>query len=236
MVRRNFADFTTSSFLGSTEPKQGADLFERKTELARPSYEYEDTQVRRTVHTTPARGSRRRGQHLGPLIVAYGFDVHATPPGKFSNRKRLRSRSCDCRHEKSLDPVVATGCILKPWRSTDKGFWQRAVLSARLRHRPAAFCCCILPLILFGLGVSGAWIGNLTRLAPYQPCFIAATLGFLGTGYWLLRCNARRQCTESEACARPLPNRLVKAALVVAAVLVLAAISFDFIAPLLLSS
>src|SRR5262245_33524392 len=26
-----------------------------------------------------------------------------------------------------------------------------------------ASSCCLLPLVLFGLGVSGAWIGNLTR-------------------------------------------------------------------------
>jgi mercuric ion transport protein len=32
----------------------------------------------------------------------------------------------------------------------------------------AASSCCILPLVLFGLGVSGAWIGNFTQLAPYQ--------------------------------------------------------------------
>jgi mercuric ion transport protein len=39
----------------------------------------------------------------------------------------------------------------------------------------AASSCCIVPLLLFGLGVSGAWIGNLTRLAPYQPIFVAMT-------------------------------------------------------------
>src|SRR5208337_1086739 len=44
--------------------------------------------------------------------------------------------------------------------------------------------CCIVPLLLFGLGVSGAWIGTLTRLAPYQPIFVAVTLGCLGYGYW----------------------------------------------------
>jgi mercuric ion transport protein len=100
----------------------------------------------------------------------------------------------------------------------------------------AASACCILPLVLFGLGVSGAWIGNLTRLAPYQPCFIAATLGFLGAGYWLMHRDSQRACADREACARPLPNRLVKAALVVATVLVLAALGFDFLAPLLLNS
>ena len=100
----------------------------------------------------------------------------------------------------------------------------------------AASSCCIVPLVLFGLGVSGAWIGNLTQLAPYQPCFIAATLGFLGAGYWLTYREPKRVCDEGEACARALPLRLVKTALVVATVLVLVALSLDFLAPLLLNS
>src|SRR5260370_39267529 len=100
----------------------------------------------------------------------------------------------------------------------------------------AASSCCILPLTLFGLGVSGAWIGNFTRLAPYQPFFIAATLGFLGYGYWLVYRSSARACADGEACARPLPNRIVKAGLILAPVLVVAALGFDFIAPLFLNS
>jgi mercuric ion transport protein len=100
----------------------------------------------------------------------------------------------------------------------------------------AASSCCILPLVLFSLGVSGAWIGNLTRLAPYQPCFIVATFGFLGAGYWLASRDSKRGCADGEICARPLPNRFVKASLVVATILVLAAIGFDFLAPLLINS
>ena len=38
----------------------------------------------------------------------------------------------------------------------------------------AASSCCIVPLVLFAIGVSGARIANLTQLAPYQPYFIAA--------------------------------------------------------------
>ena len=100
----------------------------------------------------------------------------------------------------------------------------------------AASSCCIVPLTLFGLGVSGAWIANLTRLAPYQPCFIAATLGCLGAGYWLVFRDSKTLCAEGEACARPMPRRLVKTALVVATVLVMAALGFDFLAPFLLNS
>ena len=100
----------------------------------------------------------------------------------------------------------------------------------------AASSCCILPLALFGLGVSGAWIGNFTRLAPYQPWFIAATLAFLGYGYWLVYRSSTRTCADGEACARPLPNRTVKTSLILATILVVITLGFDFMAPLFLNS
>src|SRR5713101_4774465 len=100
----------------------------------------------------------------------------------------------------------------------------------------AASSCCILPLVLFSLGVSGAWIGNLTRLAPYQPYFIAATVACLTYGYWLVYRSPRIACADGTACAQPLPGRLVKAGLIVATALVVAALAFDLIAPLLLDS
>src|SRR5260370_41816238 len=75
----------------------------------------------------------------------------------------------------------------------------------------AASSCCILPLVLFSLGVSGAWIGNFTRLAPYQPGFIAATIAFLGSGYWLVYPASKGACTPQKACAHSLPNRPFRA-------------------------
>ena len=100
----------------------------------------------------------------------------------------------------------------------------------------AASSCCILPLALFGLGVSGAWIGNFTRLAPYQPYFLTATLAFLGYGYWLVYRSPARACADGEACARPLPNRIVKTSLILATILVVAALGLDLVAPLFLNS
>jgi mercuric ion transport protein len=113
---------------------------------------------------------------------------------------------------------------------------QKLMAAGGLLGALAASSCCIVPLILFGLGISGAWIGNLTQLAPYQPCFIVATLGLLSAGYWLTYRNSKAACAEGEACARPLPNGFVMTALVLATVLVLAALGFDFLAPLLLNS
>jgi mercuric ion transport protein len=100
----------------------------------------------------------------------------------------------------------------------------------------AASSCCILPLALFSLGVSGAWIGHLTRLAPYQPYIIAATVALLACGYWLVYRASRAACAEGAACARPLPGRLVKSALFAATALVVAALSFDVLAPLFLDA
>lgn len=39
-----------------------------------------------------------------------------------------------------------------------------------------ASTCCLGPLVLVALGLSGAWIGNLTLLEPYRPFFIAGAL------------------------------------------------------------
>jgi len=98
----------------------------------------------------------------------------------------------------------------------------------------AASSCCIVPLVLFALGISGAWIGNLTALTPYQPVFIAVTLAFLATGYYLIYRRPAAACRPGEACARPLPRRGVKLALWIATALVMSAVAFPYAARLLL--
>ncbi len=100
----------------------------------------------------------------------------------------------------------------------------------------AASSCCTLPLVLFSLGIGGAWIGNLTALAPYQPILVAITLGFLGYGYWLVYRKPKAAYADGSACARPLANRIVKLALWLATALVAAAIAFPYAAPTLLGT
>ena len=97
-----------------------------------------------------------------------------------------------------------------------------------------ASTCCIIPLVLFSLGISGAWIGQLTAFEPYQPFFITMTAGFLGYGYWLVYQKPKAACSEGEACARPLPNTLVKAGLWLATILVILAFAWPAIVPLIL--
>ncbi len=97
----------------------------------------------------------------------------------------------------------------------------------------AASTCCIAPLALFSLGISGAWIGQLTALEPYNPIFITVKLAFLGYGYWLVY-RKPKTCAEGDACARPLPNRLVKGALWIATFMIALAISWPYIVPYIL--
>ena len=99
----------------------------------------------------------------------------------------------------------------------------------------AASSCCIVPVALFMLGISGAWIGNLTAMAPYQPIFFAATAGFLGVGYYLVYRQSKAVCADG-TCMRSLPTRIVKGVLGVATVLGLAAVAFDYLAPVLLGA
>ena len=100
----------------------------------------------------------------------------------------------------------------------------------------ASMSCCIMPLMLFALGIGGAWIGNLTALAPYQPIFIGVTLAFLATGFYLVYRKPRVACAEGEVCARPLPRRGVKLALWAATALVASALAFPYVARALLGT
>jgi mercuric ion transport protein len=100
-----------------------------------------------------------------------------------------------------------------------------------------ASSCCILPLALFSLGIGGAWVGNLTVLAPYQPIFVVLSLGFLGGGFWRVYRRPAIACAPQleggETCATPQSNRVTKVALWLATVLVGAALAFPYAAPIL---
>ena len=115
------------------------------------------------------------------------------------------------------------------WQHTQKVLAAGGVIGAL-----AASSCCIVPLVLFGLGVSGAWIANLTQLAPYQPYFIAATVACLAGGYGLLYRSRKLTCTDGQVCARPLSTRVVTSGLILATILVIGALAFDMLAPLIL--
>src|SRR6266545_7786465 len=95
-----------------------------------------------------------------------------------------------------------------------------------------ASSCCIAPLVLLTLGVSGAWIGNLTALEPYKPYFAGVTLVFIGLGFRQVYFNDKPACTDGSYCARPESFPLTKTALWLATVLVVLALTINWWAPL----
>ncbi len=95
-----------------------------------------------------------------------------------------------------------------------------------------ASTCCILPLAFVLLGVSGAWIGNLTALEPYKPYFIAVTVVFLGLGFWQVYFRPKPECEEGSYCAKPQSTMITQIALWIGTVMVLLAATIDYWAPL----
>lgn len=97
-----------------------------------------------------------------------------------------------------------------------------------------AASCCVVPFGLFVFGVTGAWIGNLTALEPYQPAFAALAFGAIGGGFYLVYRKPKEACAEGSYCATPQSGRIAKAGLWTATVLVVVALAFPRIAPLFL--
>lgn len=97
-----------------------------------------------------------------------------------------------------------------------------------------AASCCVVPFALFMLGVSGAWISNLTALEPYQPMFAAVAFGFLGYGFYLVYRRPKVACAEGSYCAKPGSGRTAKIGLWTATILVVVALGFPRLAPLFL--
>ena len=94
-----------------------------------------------------------------------------------------------------------------------------------------ASSCCLGPLILLSLGVSGAWIGNLSLLEPYRPYFIGAALLALFFAYRRVFRPASA-CKPGEMCAVPHVNLTYKILFWIVAALIVVALSFPYIAPL----
>ena len=91
-----------------------------------------------------------------------------------------------------------------------------------------ASTCCLGPLVLVTLGLSGAWIGNLTRLEPYRPFFIAGALvALFFAGLQIFR--PTQSCNPGEVCAVPRIRRIYKVLFVVVSVLVLIALVFPYL-------
>ena len=93
-----------------------------------------------------------------------------------------------------------------------------------------ASTCCLGPLVLITVGVSGAWISNLTVLEPYQPFFIGAAVIALLLA-WRRIWRPAAACEPGQVCAVPQVKRTYKLLFGIVVVLVIIALGFPVIAP-----
>jgi mercuric ion transport protein len=92
-----------------------------------------------------------------------------------------------------------------------------------------ASTCCLGPLVLVALGLSGAWIGNLTLLEPYRPFFIAGALvALFFAGRHIFR--PAKACEPGEVCAVPRTRRGYKILFGIVSALVLIALVYPYVA------
>ncbi len=92
-----------------------------------------------------------------------------------------------------------------------------------------ASTCCLGPLILVALGLSGAWIGNLTLLELYRPFFIGGALvALFFAGRRIFR--PAQACEPGEMCAVPRARRIYKIVFGIVSALVLIALVYPYVA------
>ncbi len=98
-----------------------------------------------------------------------------------------------------------------------------------------ASTCCVLPLVLVLVGITGAWMSMLVAMKPVTPYAIAVCIGALGWAGWLLfkpaaACKIGDAPGEDGSCAttRPVARRVF----VVCALLIALLLSFPQFAPL----
>ncbi len=93
-----------------------------------------------------------------------------------------------------------------------------------------ASTCCLGPLVLISLGVSGAWISHLTLLEPYRPFFVGAALVALFLAYRRIW-QTPTACEPGQVCALPQVKRGYKALFWIVMMLVMVALGFPLVAP-----
>jgi mercuric ion transport protein len=99
-----------------------------------------------------------------------------------------------------------------------------------------ASTCCVLPLVLVLVGVTGAWMANLAVLKPLTPYASAATLAALAWAGWLVfrpapACPVGVPAADTaSACATTRP--LMRRVFVACAVFIGLLLSFPLFAPL----
>jgi mercuric ion transport protein len=122
------------------------------------------------------------------------------------------------------DTVINKSGAAAPRQRSGLGWIAFALASALL-----ASTCCVLPLVLVLVGITGAWMSNLAVLKPVTPVFIGLALVALAWAGYLVFRPAQVCAPADRACAttRPVMRRVFIGSALFIALLLL----FPLIAP-----
>ncbi len=95
-----------------------------------------------------------------------------------------------------------------------------------------ASACCLGPLLLVTLGISGVWIGTLRVMEPYSHYFIGVALLAMVFAYRRIYRPAQ-DCKPGETCAIPQVRITYKIIFWIVLLLILVALGFPYVLPLL---
>ena len=126
---------------------------------------------------------------------------------------------------------MATEVNAAPRRDDD--LRAKAAMTGGILGALAMTSCCILPLVLFSLGATGAWIAQLGALYQYKWFLFAFAGGSLAYGFWKVYWPAPRTC-EDGTCERPVNQKFMKGALWTATFVVALSLAFPYVASPLL--
>ncbi len=101
---------------------------------------------------------------------------------------------------------------------------QGATLAGSALSGLLASACCIGPLVLSLLGVSGAAFAQ--RFEPLRPCLLVLTFGLLAAAFYSTYRPGKAACAPGEACEMPRASRAGKVMLWVGTLFVVLATLF----------
>jgi mercuric ion transport protein len=122
-----------------------------------------------------------------------------------------------------------------PKKTTEQSGREWGATGAAVLGALAMTSCCILPLTLVSLGVTGVFIGQLTALYAYKWLTFSFAVAALGYGFWkAYRPNLSATCADG-ACTKPINRRVMRFLFWTAFALILLALAFPTVAPMVLT-
>ncbi|MFV2055295.1 MAG: mercuric transporter MerT family protein [Thiohalomonadales bacterium] len=129
----------------------------------------------------------------------------------------------------SAETKISTIEAAQAGQQSERGL-SKGTLLASIITGIAASTCCVGPLVLLTLGISGSWIGNLSAMEPFRPYLMGLTLIFLGLVFRKLYLVSPA-CAVDAPCATPSNLKMQRILFWVVSAFILIVMTFPWYGP-----